>query len=134
MAHGTGIASVAASKAACYVGAMPAMTPTLLATLGLGFSLGVLHALDADHLLAVSTLLGGRPSLRRSAARSASRSNVPRRRETCNRPRSDPLTRGDIVPVTVVGVGDPEHRRGIVGRDQHILGGLPSGARPEPAA
>jgi len=41
--------------------------PTLLATLGLGLSLGVLHALDADHLVAVATLVSERPSPRRAA-------------------------------------------------------------------
>jgi len=47
---------------------VPPVTPTLLATLGLGFSLGLLHALDADHLIAVSTLVSGRASVRRSGA------------------------------------------------------------------
>lgn len=35
--------------------------------LGLGFSLGLLHALDADHLVAVGTILAAHPSPRRSA-------------------------------------------------------------------
>jgi hypothetical protein len=42
--------------------------PTLLATLGAGFGLGLLHALDADHLVAVSALVSERPGGRRSAA------------------------------------------------------------------
>src|SRR2546426_11890715 len=37
--------------------------PTLL----LGFVLGLRHALDADHLAAVATILGGREGLRRSS-------------------------------------------------------------------
>src|SRR5437899_3101894 len=37
--------------------------PTLL----LGFVLGLRHALDADHLAAVATIMGGRGGLRRSA-------------------------------------------------------------------
>jgi hypothetical protein len=41
--------------------------PTLCATLGAGFGLGLLHALDADHLVAVSALVSERPG-RRSAA------------------------------------------------------------------
>jgi hypothetical protein len=41
--------------------------PTLLATLGLGFSLGLVHALDADHLVAVTTLVSEGRSPRRSA-------------------------------------------------------------------
>ncbi len=40
---------------------------TLLATLGLGFSLGLLHALDADHLVAVATMVSARPAPRRAA-------------------------------------------------------------------
>jgi hypothetical protein len=36
---------------------------TLLATLGLGFLLGLKHALDADHLVAVSTIVGRSRSL-----------------------------------------------------------------------
>jgi ABC-type nickel/cobalt efflux system permease component RcnA len=36
--------------------------------LGVGFLLGVRHALDADHLAAVSTVLAERPSLRASGA------------------------------------------------------------------
>ncbi|MBM4124056.1 MAG: urease accessory protein [Nitrospira sp.] len=37
-----------------------------LTTLGLGFLLGARHALEADHLAAVSTLLSGRPNLKTS--------------------------------------------------------------------
>jgi len=37
-----------------------------LAILGLGFLLGARHALDADHIAAVSTLLSTRPSLHTS--------------------------------------------------------------------
>lgn len=37
-----------------------------LTMLGLGFLLGVRHALDADHVAAVSTMLAQRPDLRRS--------------------------------------------------------------------
>ena len=38
------------------------------AVLGLGFLLGLRHALDADHLAAVSTVLVERPALRASSA------------------------------------------------------------------
>ena len=41
--------------------------PSLLATIGLGLSLGVLHALDADHLVAVATMVAGRPAPARAA-------------------------------------------------------------------
>ena len=37
-----------------------------LTILGLGFVLGLRHALDTDHLAAVSTVLAQRPSLRAS--------------------------------------------------------------------
>lgn len=37
--------------------------PSLLTLLGLGFLLGLRHALDADHLAAVSTVLAERPSI-----------------------------------------------------------------------
>src|SRR5438093_11627090 len=37
-----------------------------LAVLGLGFLLGARHALDADHVAAVSTILSDRPNLRAS--------------------------------------------------------------------
>jgi ABC-type nickel/cobalt efflux system permease component RcnA len=44
------------------MGTLPALAPqppaTLLATLGLGFLLGLKHALDADHLVAVSAMVG----------------------------------------------------------------------------
>jgi high-affinity nickel permease len=40
----------------------------LLTVLGVGFLLGLRHALDADHLAAVSTVLAKRPSLRASSA------------------------------------------------------------------
>lgn len=40
--------------------------PEFLAVLGLGFLLGARHALDADHLVAVSTLISQRPEPRRS--------------------------------------------------------------------
>lgn len=40
--------------------------PQFLAILGLGFLLGTRHALDADHIAAVSTLLSQQPSLRAS--------------------------------------------------------------------
>lgn len=39
----------------------------LITVLGLGFLLGARHALDADHLAAVSTMLSVRPSLRASS-------------------------------------------------------------------
>lgn len=39
-----------------------------LTLLGVGFLLGLRHALDADHLAAVSTVLAERPSLRASSA------------------------------------------------------------------
>jgi len=42
--------------------------PSFAAILGLGFLLGLRHALDADHLAAVSTVLAERPSLRASSA------------------------------------------------------------------
>ncbi|MDH5640487.1 MAG: sulfite exporter TauE/SafE family protein [Nitrospira sp.] len=42
--------------------------PSFAAVLGLGFVLGLRHALDADHLAAVSTVLAERPSLRASSA------------------------------------------------------------------
>jgi len=40
----------------------------VLSLLGVGFLLGLRHALDADHLAAVSTVLAERPSLRASSA------------------------------------------------------------------
>lgn len=40
----------------------------VLTLLGIGFLLGLRHALDADHLAAVSTVLAERPSLRASGA------------------------------------------------------------------
>lgn len=43
------------------------MEHSLLATLVLGFGLGLQHSLDADHLMAVSTLVGRDHSRRRSA-------------------------------------------------------------------
>ncbi len=42
--------------------------PSYFTMLGVGFLLGVRHALDADHLAAVSTVLAERPSLRASGA------------------------------------------------------------------
>jgi hypothetical protein len=42
--------------------------PSYLTILGFGFLLGLRHALDADHLAAVSTVLAERPSLRASSA------------------------------------------------------------------
>ncbi len=42
--------------------------PSHLTILGFGFLLGLRHALDADHLAAVSTVLAQRPSLRASSA------------------------------------------------------------------
>ncbi len=42
--------------------------PSYAAVLGFGFLLGIRHALDADHLAAVSTVLAQRPSLRASSA------------------------------------------------------------------
>jgi ABC-type nickel/cobalt efflux system permease component RcnA len=42
--------------------------PSYAAILGFGFLLGLRHALDADHLAAVSTVLAQRPSLRASGA------------------------------------------------------------------
>ncbi|HSF68812.1 MAG TPA: sulfite exporter TauE/SafE family protein [Nitrospira sp.] len=41
---------------------------SFLTILGFGFLLGLRHALDADHLAAVSTVLAERPSLRASSA------------------------------------------------------------------
>ncbi len=43
------------------------MTPSPLAILGLGFVLGLRHALDVDHLAAVSTLVSQRQGLWRSS-------------------------------------------------------------------
>lgn len=40
--------------------------PSFLTWLGLGFMLGLRHALDSDHVAAVSTVLAQRPSLRAS--------------------------------------------------------------------
>jgi len=40
------------------------LEPSLAATLGLAFGLGLLHALDADHVMAVSALASRRPGLR----------------------------------------------------------------------
>ncbi|MBM4127076.1 MAG: urease accessory protein UreH [Nitrospira sp.] len=42
--------------------------PSYAAVLGLGFLLGLRHALDADHLAAISTVLAERPSFRASSA------------------------------------------------------------------
>jgi high-affinity nickel permease len=42
------------------------LDPQLLSLLGLGFLLGARHALDADHVAAVATILSERPSLRAS--------------------------------------------------------------------
>lgn len=42
------------------------MDPSLAATLVLAFGLGLLHALDADHVMAVSALASRRPSLRQA--------------------------------------------------------------------
>jgi high-affinity nickel permease len=42
--------------------------PSFLTLLGVGFLLGIRHALDADHLAAVSTVLAERPSLSASGA------------------------------------------------------------------
>jgi len=47
------------------------MDPELFALLGLGFLLGMMHALDADHVMAVSALSVGRPSLGRTLKFSA---------------------------------------------------------------
>jgi sulfite exporter TauE/SafE len=44
------------------------MADSLLTILGVGFLLGLRHALDADHLAAVSAVLAERPSLRASSA------------------------------------------------------------------
>lgn len=43
------------------------MEPTLLTTMALGFLLGMEHALDADHVVAVSTIVSQHRSLRRVA-------------------------------------------------------------------
>ena len=43
------------------------MTTSPLAVLGLGFVLGLRHALDIDHLAAVSTLLGARRGITRAS-------------------------------------------------------------------
>ena len=44
------------------------MSPTVVMTLGLGFALGLRHAIEADHLAAVSTIVSERRSLARAAA------------------------------------------------------------------
>src|SRR5947208_2917470 len=43
------------------------MNGTLLSTLALGFVLGLRHALDADHLVAVSTIVGREKSVWKSS-------------------------------------------------------------------
>src|SRR6187200_883120 len=43
------------------------MYSSMLLTLGLGFSLGLKHATEADHLVAVSAIVSERQSLRESA-------------------------------------------------------------------
>jgi hypothetical protein len=43
------------------------MEHSLIATLAFGFALGLQHRLDADHLVAIVTLVGRGPSLPRSA-------------------------------------------------------------------
>ena len=58
---------MAAGRRPCYALRVPLAAPSLLATLGVGLSLGLLHALDADHLVAVSALVSERPSPQRSA-------------------------------------------------------------------
>lgn len=47
------------------------MDPEIFALLGLGFMLGMMHALDADHVMAVSVLSVGRPGLGRTLRFSA---------------------------------------------------------------
>ncbi len=47
------------------IGAAAAAPAPLLATIGLGFVLGLKHALDADHLVAVTTMAGRQRSLLR---------------------------------------------------------------------
>jgi cytochrome c biogenesis protein CcdA len=47
------------------------MNPELFSLLSLGFMLGMMHALDADHVMAVSVLSVGRPSLGRTLRFSA---------------------------------------------------------------
>ncbi|MBL4826987.1 MAG: sulfite exporter TauE/SafE family protein [Spongiibacteraceae bacterium] len=42
------------------------MSPTFFSLLSVGFGLGLLHALDADHVMAISTLNNTRPSLLRT--------------------------------------------------------------------
>ena len=42
-------------------------SPTLIATLGLGFILGLKHALDADHIVAVSTIVSEHKSISKSS-------------------------------------------------------------------
>jgi hypothetical protein len=43
------------------------MEPNVLTTLAIGFALGMEHALDADHVVAVSTLVSQHKSLRRAS-------------------------------------------------------------------
>jgi len=43
------------------------MDPLLFAAIGLGFLLGVEHALDADHVVAVSTIVSRSRNLFRAA-------------------------------------------------------------------
>ncbi len=47
------------------------MNPEIYSLLSLGFMLGLMHALDADHVMAVSVLSVGRPSLARTLRFSA---------------------------------------------------------------
>src|SRR5262249_34575638 len=46
---------------------LPGLSPTMLVPLGIGFVLGLRHALDADHLVAVSTIVSEHRSVFRSA-------------------------------------------------------------------
>ena len=43
------------------------MTALLWSAVALGFVLGLRHALDPDHVVAVSTIVSGEPSWRRSS-------------------------------------------------------------------
>lgn len=47
------------------------MTPELFSLLSLGFMLGMMHALDADHVMAISVLSVGQPTLGRTLRFSA---------------------------------------------------------------
>ena len=64
------------------------MSGSLLGSLALGFLLGLRHALDADHLLAVSAIVGREKSLWKSSIVGAIWERGTRRRSSSPRSRS----------------------------------------------